>query len=370
MIIDRKILLNPGPATTTDTVKQAQIVADICPRESEFGNLMQYIADSLVRFISSSGRYSCVLFGGSGTCAVESVLSSVISPGEQILVVNNGAYGKRMVSICDVYSLDYVEYNSPLLERIDLDSLEKRIVEISKLGNLKYIACVHSETTTGLLNDIEAIGKLALKYDLIFIVDAMSSFGAVPIDMDKMNVSFLVSSANKNLQGMPGVSFVIADKEELTNRRPKKSRTLYLDLYDQYDYFVKYSQMRFTPPVQVLYAMKQAVDELKEETPDKRYERYTENWETLKAGLDRLGFQRLINDEDHSHIITSVLEPNIKGFSFDKMHDWLYEKGITIYPGKINDLNTFRIANIGAIDKNDIKRFLNELENYLNSLMR
>lgn len=366
-IVERKILLNPGPATTTDSVKMAQVVPDICPREREFGDLMDYVSESLASFVAPGGDYAAVLFGGSGTSGVEAVLSSVVGDGESVVVVNNGAYGKRMCDILRIHSIDFHEFVSSPVRRIDLEELDRFAAAAAERG-ARYLSCVHSETTSGLLNDIGSIGEIARRRGLSLIVDAMSSFGAVPIDMRAMNISFLVSSSNKNLQGMPGVVFVIASKRDLENREGKRPRTLYLDLYAQYDYFVKTRQTRFTPPVQTLYALKRAVDELKEETVEGRYARYTENWRTLKEGLDGLGLKRLVSDEDHSHIITSVCIPDIEGFSFEEMHDRLYAKGITVYPGKISDSNTFRIANIGAITKDDVLLFLGELKSYLDSL--
>ena len=147
--------------------------------------------------------------------------------------------------------------------------------------------------------------------------------------------------------------------------KDKKKRNFYLDLYAQYEYFQKTKQLRFTPPVQTLYALKQAIIELQEETVEGRYERYTDNWETLLEGITRLGLTYLVAKEHHSHIITTILEPDCEGYSFDGMHDYLYARGYTIYPGKIGENNTFRIANIGALDRNDIKEFLECLEKYL-----
>ncbi len=370
MNIERKILLNPGPATTSDTVKMAQVVPDICPREKEFGDIMEYISVNLADIVADSKTHAAVLLGGSGTAGVEAVLSSVIGENESVVVVNNGAYGKRMCEICKIHKIDFVEYKSSKIEQINFTDFENFIIEQKKIkNNLKYISCIHSETTTGLLTDIKRVGDLAKKYDMTLIVDAMSSFAGLPINMQDMNISYLVASANKNIQGMAGVVFIIAPKSLLSDHAHKAPRTLYLDIFAQYDYFIKTKQMRFTPPVQTLYALKQAIDEFKEETAEKRYARYRENWKTLREGLHKLGLKTLVSDEDHSNIITSVIEPtDIKGYSFESMHDYLYKRNITIYPGKISDQNTFRIANIGAIDKKDILLFLGELKNYFESL--
>ena len=367
MEIKRNVLLNPGPATTTDSVKLAQVVPDICPRELEFGHIMEEISKDLVSFVGNYDTYESVLFGGSGTAGVEAVLSSVIGEQDKVLIINNGAYGKRMCQICDVYGISYIEYNSSNISPVSMEQLEHTIIE--NKDSLTHLACIHNETTTGLLNDITAIGQLAKKYSLTFIVDAMSSYAAVPIDMEKMNISYLIASSNKNIQGMAGLVFVIANREKLLSLKEKKARSFYLNLYAQYNYFVKTKQLRFTPPVQVVYALQQAIKELKEETVEGRYKRYTKSWEVLLKGLEKLGLTYLVHKENQSHIITTVVEPEIEGYSFEGMHEYLLERGYTIYPGKIGEANTFRIANIGAIDYKDMEGFLKELGNYLNSLL-
>lgn len=363
--VKRNILLNPGPATTTDTVKYAQIVEDICPREKEFGETMEFISAELTKFVGNPEKYTTVLFGGSGTAAVESILSSVIDNGT-VVIINNGPYGERMCKIAAVYGLNYAEYKSSAEQAIDMNDLEAFIKKVST--NVSYLALVHCETSTGLLNDIEQIGEFCAVKNIEMIVDAMSSYAAVPIDMQKMNISYLAASANKNLQGMAGVSFVIANKDRLEKTEQMKPRNLYLHLYDQYRYFQMNKQMRFTPPVQTMYALKQAIIETQWEGIEKRYERYSKSWTTLTDGITRLGLTYLVPKTHHSKIITSIIEPSDKKYNFDIMHDSFYKQGFTIYPGKVDKLETFRIANIGDITYRDIERFLHLLEQYLKAL--
>jgi 2-aminoethylphosphonate-pyruvate transaminase len=363
--VKRNILLNPGPATTTDTVKYAQVVADICPREKEFGGLMEFISTELTKLVATTEDYTTVLFGGSGTAAVEAILSSVIDE-RPVLIVNNGAYGNRMCQIADIYGLNYYNYESPPDQGLDLRKLESFIQTAEK--RIAYMAIVHCETTTGLLNPIKEAGDLCRKYGMIMIVDAMSSFAAIPINMNEMNIHFLAASANKNLQGMAGVSFVIANRAELEKTKRIKPRNLYLNLYDQYQSFVQTKQMRFTPPVQTLYALKQAILETKWEGVQARYERYSKSWETLISGITRLGLSHLVEKTCHSKIITSIIEPDFPNYNFNKMHDFLYENGFTIYPGKLDDKKTFRVANIGDITALDMKRFITVLEDYLDRI--
>lgn len=363
--VKRKVLLNPGPATTTDTVKYAQVVPDICPREQEFGAIMEYISTELTKFVASPIDYTTVLFNGSGTAAMESILSSVVNQ-EVILIVNNGAYGKRMCQIAEIYGLNYLEYKSAVDEAFELKHLEAYIRATSK--NISYLAIVHCETTTGLLNNIEAIGDLCRRRQIIMLVDAMSSFASIPIDMKQMNISYLAASSNKNLQGTAGVSFVVANKAHLEKTKKIKPRNLYLNLYQQYQSFKETKQMRFTPPVQTLYALKQAILETKWEGIRNRYDRYTKSWETLIAGITRLKLRHLIQRNAHSKIITSIIEPNSPNYHFKEMHDFFYENGFTIYPGKLDRQNTFRISNMGDITYIDIERFIDLLERYLKGI--
>jgi 2-aminoethylphosphonate-pyruvate transaminase len=362
--IKRNILLNPGPATTTDTVKYAQVMPDICPREKEFGELMHYICDELTGFVADKKDYATVLFGGSGTAVVEAIISSVIGDGE-VLIINNGAYGKRMCQIADAYDINYSEFISSGTEPIDIDE----VIEIIKTNpNITHISVVHHETTTGLLNDIESIGALCKKHSLDLIVDTVSSYAAIPIDMKKMNISFMASTSNKNIQGMAGVGFVIANKEALEKTKTIKPKNYYLNLYAQYEYFIKTDQTRFTPPVQTLYALKQAIKETKEEGVEQRYQRYSAAWNVLIDGLENLGLKILLKREHQSKLITTIIDPENPNYDFEKMHDYLYDESFTIYPGKVQDTNTFRLANIGAIDSTDINNFLLVLEKYLLSI--
>lgn len=363
--IKRNILLNPGPATTTDTVKLAQIVPDICPREKEFGDVMKFISDELTSFVANNDDYTTVLFGGSGTAVVESVITSVVPHDKKILIINNGSYGQRMCQIATTFGVKHIDFKSSTTKPIDFDLLTKAILSDDEIS---HIAVVHNETTTGLLNNLKSLGDLCKKYNKELIVDAMSSFAAVPINMVSENISFLIASSNKNIQSVAGVGFIIANKNSLNKLKDVKSRSFYLDLYSQYTYFVQNHQLRFTPPVQIMYALKQAIIEAKEETIEKRYERYSKSWETLISGLDRLGLKYLVDKNNHSRIITSIVNPDVKGFDFDEMHDYFMEKGFTIYPGKLGEINTFRIANIGEIDYTDISNFLVHLETYLTSL--
>jgi len=361
--IRRNVLLNPGPATTTDTVKNAMVVGDICPREKEFGELVESIRNDLVQIVHGEDFYETVLFASSGTGAIEACLTSVVPENKSAVIINNGAYGKRMQQICDNFEIDHVDYNIEWGDPVDLNTLES-ILRKNK-DKVSHLAFVHHETTVGLLNSIELISELAAKYNIEIIVDAMSSFAGIPIDVKKINIHYLISSANKCIQGMAGISFVICNKASLIKTKNYKRQSFYFNLYDNYTFFSEHNQMQFTPPVQVLYALRQAINEYFIETEEGRANRYTELYRALITGLEKLGFKFLVEDNFHAKILTSIIEPGDSNYNFTEMHDYLYERGFTIYPGKGAKQNTFRLANMGEIYKEDIINFLGCLEDYI-----
>lgn len=361
--VERNILLNPGPATTTDTVKYALVVEDICPRELEFGELVEGIRQDLVKVVHGEGTHEAVLFTSSGTGGVEACVTSVVPDDKAVLVINNGAYGKRIQHICDGYSIKQVKYDIAYGDPIDFNKLEQLIIENKTI--LSHIAFIHHETTVGILNPIDKVSALAQKYNLEIIVDAMSSYAGIPIDVKKDNIHFLISSANKCIQGMAGLSFVICNRESLNKTATYKRRNFYFNLFDNFTFFTKSKQMQFTPPVQIFYALRQAINEYFIETEAGRANRYENMYNVLKDGLLRLGFKFLVKDEHHAKLLTAIIEPEDPNYNFNQMHDYLYERGFTIYPGKGAKVNTFRLSNIGQIYVEDIKRFLDALEEYL-----
>ena len=365
-MVKRNILLNPGPATTTDTVKKALVVPDVCPREEEFGNLMQEIRRDLIKIAGGDDKYTSILFAGSGTAAMDSVISSVVPSNKKILILINGAYGIRFAEIARQYDIDVVELKFEFGKKIKLEQIEPILERDS---NISCIAATHHETTVGILNPVKEIGAIARKHRKTFIVDTISSFAGVPINIKEFNIDFMMSTSNKCIQGMAGVAFVICKKESLEKLKSIKARNYYLDLYAQYGYLEKNNQTRFTPPVQIMYALKQAIKEFYEEGVKNRIQRYKENYQVLKDGLKKLGFKFLMGDNvEESNLLTTVYYLNHPNFDFDTLHDKLYERNFTIYPGKITDEDTFRIAVMGAINQQDIKDFLKSLKEVLKEM--
>lgn len=353
--IKRNVLLNPGPATTTDTVKYAQVVPDICPREKEFANLMQGLRSDLLRVVHApEEEYSSVLFCGSGTINIDICINSLVPEGKKILVVNNGAYNSRAVEVCEMYHIPHIDLKFSVYEQPKLEDIEKALKDNPDVA---VVYCCHHETGTGVLNPIREIGALAHKYDAIFISDTTSTLGMIPLDVVKDNVDFCMASAQKGLMAMSGLSFIIGKTDIIKASKNYPTRSYYCNLYLQYEYFEKTGEMHFTPPVQTIYATIQALKEYFEVGEDAKFARHRRVYEAIHDGLDELGFKTIIPREIESGLVVSVLYPEDPNWDFEKVHDYCYERGFTIYPGKISTTNTFRLCSLGNIDVQDIKDF-------------
>ncbi len=359
--LERKILLNPGPGTTAQSIKEALIVNDICPREEEFGEVMNKIAEGLLKMGNGQDDYEACLFAASGTGAVEAILTSALDATKKVLIVTNGAYGIRMRQICESYKLPYETIHG-FGDYPDVKAISKRLTE----GDFTHLAVIHHETSTGMMNPLEEISALCTDHEVTLIVDAMSSYGAYPIDLKKLNIGFLAASSNKCIHGVAGLSFVLFHKEQVREIETSTGN-FYFDLYKQWKYLKEKKQLRFTPPVQVCYAFKQAIEETLKETPVKRYKRYQQNWQILHDGLKELGFEFFLPEEQQSKILIAVKRTGILPKDFDHFHDHLYERNITIYPGVIPETDTFRMAVIGDLYEEDLKYVISEIRSYLKS---
>jgi 2-aminoethylphosphonate-pyruvate transaminase len=362
--VRREVLLNPGPATTTDSVKYAQVCPDICPREKEFGELMGWVCNELSLMVGEPGSVETVIFGGSGTAADEVMISSCVPDGAKLLIVDNGAYGARLAKIAEIYKLDYDVYKSSGFAPLDSDAVKETLVN----GNFTHFAIVYHETTTGLLNPAPKLCRFCRERGITTIVDAVSAFAAISIDMDRDGFDFMASTSNKNIQGIAGVAFVFCRLNALMKTKDYPMRNYYLNLWDQYDYFKKNKQTRFTPPVQSLYALRQAIIETKLEGIEKRYARYVACWDELVKSVKKIGLKMLVPEIIQSKLITAIIDPPSPKYSFDELHDLAKSNGFTIYPGKLSDANTFRIANIGDIRPHEMAAFTKLLEEYMRSI--
>jgi 2-aminoethylphosphonate-pyruvate transaminase len=361
--VKRNILLNPGPATTTDSVKNAMVVPDICPRELEFGELTLSVRNDLIRAAYGEKNHTCVMLTSSGTGGVEACLTSVVPHDKKVLILNNGAYGERMQKICEAYGVGHIDYNQKWGLPLDLNEVE--VILQKHQSEISHLAFIHHETTVGILNPLSEISKLSKKYKVETIVDAMSSFAGMMIDVEQDNIHYLVSSSNKCIQGMAGISFVIANLNSLIKTKDIKPRNFYFNLLENHLYLEKNKQFLFTPPVQTLYALRQAITEYFEEGPESRFARYSSMYEIMKNKIKELGFKFLVEEKYHAKLLTSIMDPESSAYSFNEMHDYLFERGFTIYPGKVGHVNTFRLSNIGEIYPSDIENFLKVFEEYL-----
>ena len=353
--VKRNVLLNPGPSTTTDTVKYAQVVPDICPREKEFAGLMKGLREDLVKVVHGDlQKYTSVIFCGSGTLNIDVCINSLLDKDKKVLVVNNGAYSSRAVEICEGYGLPHIDLKFPVDQLPDLDKIEETLKANPDIG---LIHTTHNETGTGILNPIREIGALAHKYGAIFTVDTTSSYAMIPIDIEKDNIDFCMASAQKGLMSMTGLSFVVGNRAIIEKSKDFPRRSYYCNLFLQYDCFEKTGEMHFTPPVQTIYATLQAIKEYKAEGEEAKWARHTRVFNAICDGLDRLGFKQVIRPEWRSGLVASVIYPDDPNFSFEKVHDYCYDRGFTIYPGKIASTKTFRLCALGAIDKKDIEDF-------------
>lgn len=357
-------LLTPGPLTTTEAVKK-EMLFDRCTWDDEYKSITQKIRKELLDIGNVNEEdYTAVLMQGSGTFAVESVITSTVGEKDKLLIIANGAYGERIGQIAEHISLNHVIYNNEYDEHPDMDKV-KEILD--KDTEITHIAMVHCETTTGILNPIEDLSVIAKEYNKTLIIDAMSSFGGIPIDIKALGIDYLISSANKCIQGVPGFGFVIAKKEKLEKCKGI-SRSLSLDLYDQYKGMDKDGKWRFTSPTHVVAAFSKALDELKEEGGvEGRYNRYKNNNLVLRKKLKEIGIESYIEEEKQSPIITTFAFPT-DAFSFNEFYSFIKERGFVIYPGKLTDVDTFRIGNIGEIYEEDINKLCEIIEGYVKGM--
>lgn len=350
------LLLTQRPLSTSKTVK-AVMLRDWCTWDNDYNNIIQEIRSGLIELaLVNQQKYTSVLIQGSGTFSVESVIGSVIPQDGKLLVLANGAYGQRIATIAEHLQIPLKIYDTGDLKRHDF----KKIGSIlSNHPEISHVAIVHCETTTGMLNPIEEIGKVVKKHNRIYIVDAISSFGGIPIESEKIGIDYLISSANKCIQGVPRVGFIIAKKEEL-EKCYGIAHSISLDLFEQWKTMEgNNDKWRFTSSPHIIKAFKRAINKLHKEGGIKtRFIRYSTNQRVLVDGMKKLGFQPLLPEKLHSPIITTFIPPNHPNFDFNTFYEKLEKEGFVIYQSKVTGFQCFRIGNIGEIHQSDIERLL------------
>jgi 2-aminoethylphosphonate-pyruvate transaminase len=347
-----KTLFTPGPLTTSRTVKQAML-RDLGSRDGEFIAVIKDIRRRLVALATRQvADYTTVLLQGSGTFSVEAMLSATVPLDGKVLIVSNGAYGRRLEQIAKVNRIPFTVLN--YLEDCPANAADVDAA-LRADPKLTHVAVVHCETTSGLLNPACEIGAIARRHGRVYCVDAMSSFGAVPLDLAEWGIDFLVSSANKCIEGVPGFGFVLARRASL-EATAGFARSLSLDLHAQWRGLEMDGQFRFTPPTHALLAFQQALRELDDEGGVAgRAARYQRNFETIRAGMRALGFVEYLAPEHQGYIITSFRYPPHPNFNFAEFYERLNDKGYVIYPGKVSNADCFRIGHIGRLDANDMR---------------
>jgi 2-aminoethylphosphonate-pyruvate transaminase len=357
------ILLNPGPANTSPTVREALVMPDLCHREPECFEMMRRCRDGLVRLAGAGPDWTAVLFTGSGTASVEAAICAAVPADRALLVVNNGVYGDRMQKIARAHGLPAVAVSCDIFTPVRAADVEAALVAHPEVS---HVAVVHHETTTGLLNPVADIARVAARHGRRLVVDAMSSLFGETLDVTQEGIDFVTASANKCLQGIPGVSFVLARRRALDAVKGRPPRSVYLDLYGHFA-SQEADNTPFTPAVQVLHAMEQALAELEEEGPARRVARYAENARVLRQGMARLGFEALGTPDGRSSILTTFRL--LAGVPYEALHDAMKRRGYIIYAGQ-GDIRTyaFRVSNMGTLTPKDMAGVVEAFEEAIGEL--
>lgn len=348
-----KLLYTPGPLTTSLSVKQAML-HDAGSWHWEFNERVASIRERLLGLagLSRVTGWEAVLLQGSGTFGVEAVFQTCTPPNGKVAVLSNGAYGERMILMLQHARIDHVVLRTPENVPNNSAALDALLAEDPAITQ---VAVVHCETTTGILNDLAAIGEVVRRHGRTFIVDAMSSFGSIPIDFEGCGIHFLISSANKCIEGVPGFSFVLCRRSALL-ASAGWARNLSMNLLEQLKGFEKNGQFRYTPPTHALLAFEQALNELDLEGGIRaRGARYRRNHQVLLEGMTGLGFRSYLPADVQSHIITSFIFPSDPRFTFEAFYKCVAERGYLLYPGKISQADTFRIGSIGRLFEPDMR---------------
>jgi 2-aminoethylphosphonate-pyruvate transaminase len=345
------LLLTPGPLTTAAETKEAML-HDWGSRDARFLAIDTEIRRRIAAIAGDARGYVCVPVQGSGTFAVEATLGTLIPRNGKALVLVNGAYGKRMAKMLDYLGIPYDVLETPEDVPPDAGAVDEALVADPAIS---HVLAVHCETTSGILNPIEEIAYAVDRRSRGLIVDSMSGFGALPVNVKKVPVHAIVASANKCLEGVPGLAFAVIRREVL-ERCQGNARSLSLDLHDQWGNFAKTGQWRFTPPTHVIVALSKALDLFDAEGGQEgRHRRYAANCKVLVDGMRALGFETLLSDDLQAPIIVTFKIPADPKFKFDAFYDALNTRGYVIYPGKLTVADSFRMGCIGRLDEDDMR---------------
>jgi 2-aminoethylphosphonate-pyruvate transaminase len=346
-------LLTPGPLTTSLSVKQAML-HDYGSRDATFIELNARILERLVSIVGGTGRYVTVPLQGSGTFVVEAMIGNFVPAAGKLLILINGAYGQRIAKICDYYKRSYVIQESAEDVPVDTAQLDATL-DADADADISHVVVVHCETTSGILNPVKEISHIVARHRRALLIDSMSAFGALPLDVNEIEFDAVVASSNKCLEGAPGMGFCVA-REAALAKTEGNSPSLVLDLYDQWRAMQKNRQWRFTPPTHVLLAFDQALTEFEAEGGVAgRGGRYRANCDVLVSGMREMGFTTLLSDDLQAPIIVTFRMPTNPGFDFNAFYDGLKDRGYVIYPGKLTVADSFRMGCIGRLDQQHMR---------------
>jgi 2-aminoethylphosphonate-pyruvate transaminase len=352
------LLLTPGPLTTSRAVKSV-MVHDWGSRDEAFLRINREVLARLPEIVNAVDTHVTVPMQGSGTFAVEAMLTTFVPAGAKCLVLINGAYGKRAKKILDIAGRGTVVHETPEDTPPDLAAIDAMLAADS---DISHVFAVHCETTSGVWNPVEEIGALVQRHGRSLLIDAMSAFGALPLDAQATRFDAVAASSNKCIEGLPGLGFVICRREALEVTEGNAT-TLVLDLHDQWRNFVKTGQFRFTPPIHIIVSFHQALTEFFEEGGQPgRGGRYARNAEVLISGMRKLGFTTLLPDHLQAPIIVTFHMPKDPAFVFQTFYDRLRDLGYVIYPGKLTVADSFRIGCIGRLDEGHMRDALAAIE--------
>ena len=358
-------LLTPGPLTTALSTKEAML-RDWGSWDGDFRAMTAQLRSSLLDIAGNeAGEYDCVPLQGSGTYCVEAMLGSLVPRAGHALVLANGAYGKRIAT-----TLGYLGRAQTVLDKGDY--LPPRAAEVERMldadPSITHVVAVHCETSSGILNPIEEIAAVTAAKGRKLLIDSMSAFGALPLDVRDIACEAFVSSANKCIEGVPGFGFVIARKRALHDARGR-SHSLALDVHDQWDVMNRTGQWRFTPPTHAVAAFMEALRLYRQEGGQPaRLARYANNRDVLVAGMRELGFEPLLSARWRSPIIVTFFSPAHPSFSFERFYALMKEQGFIIYPGKLTVVESFRIGCIGRVDEHVMRRVVNACASSLQAM--
>jgi len=348
------LLLTPGPLTTSRRVKEV-MVHDWGSRDAAFIAINKAVLERLPEIVNAWGTHVTVPMQGSGTFAVEAMLTTFVPASAKCLLLINGAYGLRAKRILDIAGRKSVVLQTPEDTAPDLAEVERTLATDEGVG---HVFMVHCETTSGILNPVAEVGAIVAKHGRRFLIDAMSAFGALPLDARKIAFDALAASSNKCIEGVPGLGFVLCREAALAEAKGNAT-TLVLDLVDQWQALAKTGQYRFTPPIHVIVAFHQALEEFFAEGGQPgRGGRYAENGRILSEGMQALGFRPLLPERLQAPIIYTFHMPRHPKFQFQAFYDQLKERGYVIYPGKLTVADSFRVGCIGRINAEHMRGFL------------